>query len=196
MTTNSKKSFSHLGLKKEILHALDNLGFKTPTLVQEKIIPLVLEKKDVAFTAQTGSGKTLAYTLGLLSRIQPKQQTQVLIITPTRELCLQVGKELEKLGAILGFNTGIFYGGHELINDRQSLTKKLHVIVATPGRLIQHINFKTIKIGDVKAIVFDESDQMFDNGFYQDCIYILKRASIQAQIIYLPQLLHLKLKIS
>jgi ATP-dependent RNA helicase DeaD len=183
MTAKLKKSFSDLGLKKDILLAIDQLGLKTPTLVQEKIIPLVLQKKDVAFTAQTGSGKTLAFTLGLLSRIQPKQNTQILIITPTRELCLQIGNELEKLGKILGFNTGIFYGGHELSGDRQMLTKKLQVIVATPGRLIQHVNFKTIKIGDVKAIVFDESDQMFDNGFYKDCSYILERASIRAQVI-------------
>jgi ATP-dependent RNA helicase DeaD len=182
-TLKVKKSFQQLGLKKDVIEAINKLGYSKPTLVQEKIIPLVLEKHDLAFTAQTGSGKTLAYTLGVLSRIQPKQHIQLLIITPTRELCMQIGAELKKLGAILGFNVGSFYGGHDLNMDKRLITKKLHVVVATPGRLIQHINFKTLKVGDVKTIVFDESDQMFDNGFYDDCVYIINRVSVSAQVL-------------
>lgn len=177
------KSFSDLGLKKNVLAALEALDYKVPTEVQRELIPLVLSKQNVVFTAQTGSGKTIAFSAGFFSRINPKQNLQVLIVVPTRELCMQVGAQIKKFGDILGFNVGMLYGGHDLLVDRRTISRRLHVLVATPGRLIQHINFKTIKLSEVKTLIFDESDQMFDAGFYKDCIYIKSRASKTAQII-------------
>jgi superfamily II DNA/RNA helicase len=176
-------NFSNLGLKKDVLSALTALDYTIPTEVQKEIIPLILSKQNVVFTAQTGSGKTVGFSTGLFSRINLKQNIQVLIVVPTRELCLQVGTELKRFGDILGFNVGMLYGGHDLVIDRKTISRRLHILVATPGRLIQHINFKTIKLGEVSALIFDESDQMFDAGFYKDCIYIKSRVSLTAQII-------------
>ena len=175
--------FSNLGLKKGVLDALASLKFTTPTDVQKEIIPLVLSKKNLAFTSQTGSGKTLGFGLGFFSRINLKQNIQVLVLVPTRELCQQVGDELIRFGDIMGFNVGMLFGGHELVGDRRTISRRLHVVVATPGRLIQHINFKTVDVSGVSVLVFDESDQMFDNGFYEDCVYVKSRISSTAQII-------------
>lgn len=176
-------TFANLGLKKEVIEALTTLGYTKPTDVQKEIIPLITQKHNLAFTSQTGSGKTIGFAAGLFGRINPKLNIQILVVVPTRELCMQVGKELKAFGDILGFNVGMFYGGHDLILDRKTLSKRLHVVVATPGRLIQHINFKTLKVGDVSTLIFDESDQMFDTGFYDDCVYIKSRVSKDAQII-------------
>lgn len=176
-------SFSTLGLKKEILEALESLNFKEPTPVQQEIIPLVLSKQNIAFTSQTGSGKTLAFSVGFFSRLNRKNGVQLLIVVPTRELCQQVGEELKAFGKLLDFNVGMIFGGHALKGDMNTLSKRLHVVVATPGRLIDHINAKTIKVGEVTSLVFDESDQMFDNGFYEDCEYIKSRVSVTAQTI-------------
>lgn len=176
-------SFASLGLKKDILSAISSLGFKHPTDVQKEVIPRVLAKEHVVFTSRTGSGKTIGYAAGFFGRIEKKKNLQMLIIVPTRELCLQVGTELKKFGEILDFNVGMLYGGHSMMADKQTLSRRLNIIVATPGRLIEHINAKTLKVGDVSALVFDESDQMFDTGFYSDCIYIKSRVSVNAQIV-------------
>ncbi len=177
------KTFAELGLKKEILLALSALKIKEPLEVQEKIIPLALKGRNVVFTSQTGSGKTLAYSLGFLGKLDRKKGLQMLIIVPTRELCIQVGKDLTKLGDILQINVGVLYGGRNIKGDFRTIMKKNQIIVGTPGRLIQHINDKTMRVGEVKCLVFDESDQMFDQGFYDDCVYIKKRASRDAQIL-------------
>src|SRR6056300_696451 len=109
--------FSKLGLKEDILEAIELQGFSEPTEVQEKIIPLVLARKNVAFTSQTGSGKTLAFSIGFFSRLNKKLGIQMLVVVPTRELCQQVGAELKKFGNILGFKVGMFYGGHDIKGD-------------------------------------------------------------------------------
>ncbi len=179
----TKDSFENLGLKKNILSAIETIGLKTPTEVQKKIILPIVEKQNIVFTAPTGSGKTFGFSLGFFNRINTKRGIQLLVVVPTRELCLQVGTEIKKFGEILGFNVGMLFGGHDLNADRRTISRKLQVLVATPGRLIQHINFKTIKLGEVEYIVFDESDQMFDNGFLEDCIYIKSRISSTAQIV-------------
>jgi ATP-dependent RNA helicase DeaD len=180
---STNKSFSQLNLKKNILSALEQLGFENPLEVQEEVIPKTLTGKNIVFIAKTGSGKTLAYSLGFLGKINTKQNLQMLIITPTRELCIQVGKELQKICDLLDINVGILYGGRDIKGDYKTLNKKNQILVATPGRLIMHVNEKSIKLGEVKCVVYDESDQMFDNGFYKDCAYIKKRISKESQII-------------
>lgn len=176
-------TFAGLGLKKEILQALSALHLKRPLEVQEKIIPLSLMGKNIVFTSQTGSGKTLAYTLGFLGRLDRKRGLQMLIIVPTRELCIQVGKDLRRLGEALQINVGMLYGGRDIKGDFKTTMKKNQIIVGTPGRLIQHINDKQIRPGEVKYLIFDESDQMFDDGFYDECAYLKRRASSDAQIV-------------
>ena len=176
-------TFNEFGINKEITQVLTSIGYKNTLEVQEKIIPLCMQKKSVVFTAETGSGKTLAYSLGYLDKFNMKLGTQMLIIVPTRELAIQVGKELTRICDRLHIKVGILHGGREIKGDYRTVNCKNHIIVATPGRLIQHINTKAVKIGEVKYLVFDESDQMFDNGFYGDCAYIIKRAAKNAQII-------------
>lgn len=176
-------SFQNLGLKKNVIQTLSALNFTTPTEVQKQIIPLILKKKNLAFTSQTGSGKTVGFTAPLLSRINKKLHIQILILVPTRELCIQVGNEIKRFANHLDFNVGMIYGGRDLIADKRTISRRLHVLVATPGRLIQHVNMKTIKLSGVHTIIFDESDQMFDNGFYDDCQYIKSRVSSTAQVI-------------
>lgn len=177
------KDFSQLGLKKEIVNVLSSLNFKEPLEVQEKIIPKIVQGNNVAFTSMTGSGKTLAFSVPYLSKINTKLNLQMMIILPTRELCIQVGKELEKLCKPLAINVGVIYGGRDIKGDYRTTAKKNHIMVGTPGRLIKHINEKNIRVGEVKYIVFDECDQMFAEGFEENCIYLRKRISNNSQIV-------------
>lgn len=177
------KSFSQLNLKKEIVSALDILKFKEVFEVQEKVIPLAIKGKNIVFTSRTGSGKTLAFTIGFLGKINKKLGIQMIVLVPTRELCIQVGKEIQKVCEPLGFKVGMLYGGREASGDYKTTNRKNHIMVGTPGRLIQHINNKNIKVGDTKLLVFDESDQMFDDGFADDCTYVKRRISNDAQLI-------------
>ena len=176
-------SFTKLGLKKDIIEVLDRLKFKESLEVQDTIIPLAIQGKNIVFTSRTGSGKTLAYLLGNLGKINKKLGVQMVVLVPTRELCIQVGKEMKKVCDQLDINVGTLYGGREIDGDRRTTSKKNQIIVGTPGRLIQHINNKTVKVGEVKYLVYDESDQMLDDGFYDECSYMLKRVSKNVQII-------------
>lgn len=177
------KTFHELGLKKDIADILTRLGFKEPLEVQEKTIPLALQGKNVVITSKTGSGKTLAYLLGFLGKIDRKKGIQMLVMVPTRELCVQVGKEIDKVCSQLGISSGTLYGGRDIRGDFKTTMKKNQILIGTPGRLVQHINDKNIIVGETRYLVFDESDQMFDNGFYEDCAYIKKRVSKGAQIV-------------
>jgi ATP-dependent RNA helicase DeaD len=142
-----------------------------------------LQGKNVVFTSRTGSGKTLAYLLGFLSRLNKKQGVQMVVLVPTRELCIQVGKEMKRVCDLLGINVGMLYGGRDVQGDYRTLTKKNQILVGTPGRILMHVNDKRIKVGEVRYLVFDESDQMFDHGFYDDCAYMKQRVSDDAQMI-------------
>lgn len=176
-------SFAKLGLKNEIVEVLNRLHFKESNEVQDAIIPLALKGKNIVFTSRTGSGKTLAYLLGFLGKINKKLDVQMIVMVPTRELCLQVGKEIKKVCEPLGLTVGMFYGGTDLMGDHRITARKNQIIVGTPGRLIQHVNDKKIKVGEVRYLVYDESDQMFDHGFHDQCAYMKTRISKTAQII-------------
>lgn len=175
--------FTKLGLKKDIVNILQGLGFKEPLSVQKEIIPRIIQGKNIAFTSMTGSGKTLAYSIPYLSKINTKLGVQMIVVIPTRELCIQVGKEIEKICERLNINVGTIYGGRDVKGDYRTTSKKNQIIIGTPGRLIKHINNKNIKVGEVKYIVFDECDQMFAEGFEQDCVYIRKRISKNSQLV-------------
>jgi len=176
-------TFSDLGLKKDIAQVLKTLHYNTVFECQQQVIPLTIQKKNVVFTSRTGSGKTFGYTLGFLSRINKKLGVQMLVVVPTRELAIQVGKEIKQIAEPLDLNVGVLYGGRDMHNDYRTLRKKNHIMVGTPGRLISQINVKGIKVGDVSYLVFDESDQMFDQGFYDDCVYIKSRVGKLCQLI-------------
>ena len=173
--------FVKLGLKKEILEALPR--FESSSEVQDQVIPLALQGKNLVFTSMTGSGKTLAYTLGYLGKINKKLGIQMIVLVPTRELCIQVGKELKQVCDSLGINVGLIYGGRAIAGDYKTTKKRNQILIGTPGRLIQHVNEKNIKVGEVKYLVFDESDQMFDQGFAPDCAYLKTRVSKRVQIV-------------
>ncbi|MDO8481396.1 MAG: DEAD/DEAH box helicase [Nanoarchaeota archaeon] len=176
-------SFASLGLKKEILDVLNRLKYREALEVQEKIIPLTLQGNNVVFTSRTGSGKTLAYTLGCLGKLDKKKGAQLVVLVPTRELCVQVGKEIETICGPLGMKVGTLYGGRDIKGDYKTTDRKNQVIVGTPGRLIEHVNAKRVKVGDALTLVYDESDQMFDLGFYDECAYMRTRVGKNAQII-------------
>ena len=139
------KTFHELGLKKEVLLALAALRFGAPLEVQEKVVPLLLNGKNVVFTSRTGSGKTLAYALGVVGKLERKKGLQVLVVVPTRELCIQVGKELIKLCDVLQLHAGMLYGGRDIKGDFKTTMKKNQILVGTPRRLVPHINDKTLR---------------------------------------------------
>ena len=176
--------FTKLSLKKEILDVLSKLNLKKSLEVQDKIVPLAMNGKNIVFTSRTGSGKTLAYLLGFLGKINKKQSTQMIVFVPTRELCIQVGKEMRTVCEPLGINVGMLYGGRDVSGDYRTISKKNQILVGTPGRLLLHVNEKKIGVGEVKYLVYDESDQMLDYGFYDECVYIKKRVSKDVQIIF------------
>ncbi len=163
--------FDNLGVEKKILSALKNNNFIAPTPIQARCIPKALEGKDVVGIAQTGTGKTLAFVLPLLQRI--KKGEQALVLAPTRELAIQANEMLQKIGGELGFRSTTVIGGTPIYAQTKSLQKKPDVIIATPGRLIDHLNRKNIRLDSIKIVVLDEADHMFDIGFLPDIKKIL-----------------------
>jgi ATP-dependent RNA helicase DeaD len=168
--------FLQLGIRKEINHTLKSLGLVTPTPIQERTIPSVLEGKDVIAQAQTGTGKTLAFVLPILEKIDvSKSDVQALILTPTRELAQQISKEIKKMiENIEGVNVLAVYGGQDVTHQLKKLKGAQHIIVATPGRLLDHIRRETIDLSTVEMLVLDEADQMLHMGFLpevDDIIY-------------------------
>ncbi|NCB48016.1 MAG: DEAD/DEAH box helicase [Clostridia bacterium] len=168
--------FTELGLSPKILKALESFNFETTTQVQEETIPLILEGKDVTVRSQTGSGKTLAYALPILQNTSEiAENIETLIICPTRELCLQVTDEIKK---IVGFLESIkvvpVYGGSAIERQIQALKRRPQIIVGTPGRIMDHMGRRTIKIETLKTLVLDEADEMLNMGFKEDIEKILK----------------------
>ena len=163
-------TFSALNLKPELLQRLQEMNYHTPTAIQETAIPFLLEGKDVAGQAETGSGKTAAFGLPILNAVQlDLQQIQALIIVPTRELAVQVQKELKLYGQKLqNLKIGAFYGGHKFSEETASLAFPPQVLVATPGRIVDHLNRQTIELKNVKQLVLDEADKLLEMGFQEE----------------------------
>ena len=168
--------FLQLGIRKEINHTLKSLGIGVPTTIQERTIPSVLEGKDVIAKAQTGTGKTLAFVLPILEKIDVhKSDVQALILTPTRELAQQISKEIKKMiENVAGVNVLAVYGGQDVEHQLKKLKGAQHIVVATPGRLLDHIRRGTIDLSTIRMLVLDEADQMLLMGFLpevEDIIY-------------------------
>lgn len=169
-------SFKDLGVREDLLHAIQDLGFEQPMPVQEKVIPHLLEKdNDVIALAQTGTGKTAAFGLPLLQRVDVgNSMTQALIIAPTRELCLQIASDLADFSKyITGLKVLPVYGGSSIMSQIHALRKGVQIIVATPGRLIDLIDRKEVVLTDVHTVVLDEADEMLNMGFLDSIDAIL-----------------------
>ena len=168
--------FQDLGLKEEILKGLNDLGFEEPFPIQEAVIPVLLTGRDVVGQAHTGSGKTAAFSLSMLQEIQPKKGIQGLIMAPTRELAIQITEEIKKFGKYTGIKVATVYGGQGMGLQLDALDRGVEIVVATPGRLIDHLKRGSIELGDVSHIVLDEADTMLDMGFIDDIQFILDLA--------------------
>ena len=157
-------SFSELGIASDLLAVLNRLQFTTPTPIQHQCIPAALEGKDIVGIAQTGTGKTLAFGLPMIQMLG-QNKGQGLILLPTRELALQVNEVLQGLGQSFGLRTAILIGGASSHQQIQAIRRKPHIIVSTPGRLIDHLKQRNLSLERVKMVVLDEADRMFDIGF-------------------------------
>ena len=168
--------FEQLGLNESLLKAISDLGFETPSEVQEKAIPLLLEDDtDIVALAQTGTGKTAAFGFPLIQKIDPfNKQTQVLILSPTRELCLQITNEIKLYSKYIdGLYTVAVYGGASIHDQARDIKRGAQVIVATPGRMQDMINRGMVNIKNISICVLDEADEMLNMGFYEDITSIL-----------------------
>ena len=158
-----------------ILKALERMGFEEATPIQKETIPLAMEGKDVIGQAQTGTGKTAAFGIPMLEQFDPKvRKIQGLVVAPTRELAIQVGEEINRLGRVKGIRVLPIYGGQHMQRQIRALKDGPQIVVATPGRLLDHMRRRTIRIQDVKTVVLDEADEMLNMGFIDDIRDILK----------------------
>ncbi len=170
--------FNQLGLSAELLRAIDEKGYQEATPIQQKSIPLILDGKDILAGAQTGTGKTAGFALPLLQRLQfsphNRRSVRALILTPTRELAAQVGESVRDYGRHLPFRTAVIFGGVSINTQFSKLRKGVDVVVATPGRLLDHLQRKTIDLSKIEVLVLDEADRMLDMGFIRDIKKIFK----------------------
>ena len=177
-----KMSFADLGLAPEVLKAVAEQGYENPTPIQAKAIPVILAARDVLGAAQTGTGKTAAFTLPILTRLAPQANTSVsparhplraLILTPTRELADQVFANVTAYSQHLPLRSAVVFGGVGMDDQVRALRAGVEVLVATPGRLLDHVQQKTASLGQVEILVLDEADRMLDMGFIPDIRRIL-----------------------
>lgn len=169
------KTFAEFGLEPKVLQAITELGFEEATPIQSQSIPIALTGADLIGQAQTGTGKTAAFGIPLISKINREdEKILALIMAPTRELAIQVSEEIGKLSRFKGLRSLAIYGGQDIGRQIRGLKKKPQIIIGTPGRLLDHINRKTIRLDDVQTVVLDEADEMLDMGFMEDIQSILK----------------------
>lgn len=161
--------FALLGINSKLVDLLAKNGIKEPTPIQEQVIPETFKGKDIIAQSQTGTGKTLAFALPILQRINIENSyIQALIVTPTRELAIQITSELKKFGNPLGINTLAAYGGQDVERQIRKISGKAHIVVGTPGRLVDHIKRRTVSFKNVTTLVLDEADVMLQMGFMME----------------------------
>jgi len=165
--------FNELGIRQELLDAIEDLGFKEAFPIQEAAIPVLLTGRDVIGQAHTGTGKTGAYSISMLNQITPKNGIQGLIIAPTRELAVQITEDIKKFAKYTGIKAVSVYGGQGMGIQLGALSRGVEIVVATPGRLIDHLKRGSIDLKNVGHLVLDEADTMLDMGFIDDIQFIL-----------------------
>src|SRR6058998_1075046 len=186
----SPSSFAELGLRAELLRAVAEAGYTTPTPIQVQAIPLILAGKDVMGGAQTGTGKTAGFALPILHKLSPTANTspsparhpvRALIVTPTRELAIQVEESVRTYGKYTSLKSALVYGGVGMQPQVDALRRGVDILVATPGRLLDHVQQKTVDLRQVQILVLDEADRMLDMGFIHDIRKILALLPAQRQ---------------
>lgn len=178
--------FSDLNLSSELLRAIDDMGFENPSEVQEASIPIILEGRDVLAQAQTGTGKTASFGIPMIEGMEEDaDDLQALVLVPTRELARQVSEELQKLAKYKKFiNIVPIYGGADMGKQLRDLKKGASIVVGTPGRVMDHMKRKTIRLDGLKFLTFDEADEMFDMGFRDDMKTIIERTNPDRQTLF------------
>ncbi|MCP4876887.1 MAG: DEAD/DEAH box helicase [Gammaproteobacteria bacterium] len=183
-------SFSDLGLRAELVRAVSEKGYSTPTPIQKQAIPLVLEGRDLMGSAQTGTGKTAGFTLPLLQRLAASQHPQkgrrvirALVITPTRELAAQVAESVTNYSRWLPLKSTVVFGGVSINPQKQKLIRGVDILIATPGRLLDHVSQRSVDLSHVELLVLDEADRMLDMGFIHDIRKVLALVPKQKQTL-------------
>lgn len=169
----TESGFYGLGIAPKLMEVVKRAKFTVPTPIQRKSIPVAIEGKDIIGIAQTGTGKTLAFGVPMLQRLA-QVKGRGLVVLPTRELALQVDEMLHKIGRPLGLRTAVLIGGASMVNQQKMLRRTPHILIATPGRLIDHLEQKTVNLHDIRVLVLDEADRMLDMGFAPQLQRILK----------------------
>jgi ATP-dependent RNA helicase DeaD len=183
---DTASGFDALGLRPELLKALTQLGYEEPTPVQEAAIPPLIEGRDVLGQAATGTGKTAAFALPILNGLPANRKTKdptALVLAPTRELAMQVAEAMHRYGKDLHVRVLPIYGGQPIVRQMRELDRGVDIVVATPGRAIDHITRGTLKLGNINVVVLDEADEMLDMGFAEDIEQILSQAPTERQTI-------------
>ncbi len=183
LSTMSTSDFATLGVSAPVLQAITELGYEQASPIQAQSIPLLLQGKNLLGTAQTGTGKTAAFALPLLSRIEPNgQKPQVLVLTPTRELAIQVAEAFKSYARYINhFHVVPIYGGQDIRGQLRSLQRGVDVVVGTPGRIKDHLSRRTLDLSELRAVVLDEADEMLRMGFIDDVEEILSKAPAASQ---------------
>ncbi len=173
--------FEDFSLSKETLRSISHMGFHEPTEIQVSAIPIILKGLDVTGQAQTGTGKTAAFGIPIVERCRKGKNPFAIILEPTRELALQVSEEIVKIGRFKKVNVLPVYGGTSIERQIKALRHGVNVIVGTPGRIIDHLNRKTLLLSDIKMVVLDEADEMLNMGFIEDIEMILRAIPSERQ---------------
>lgn len=184
-TNQLPTSFEEMDLSKEVLRAIKDMGFTTPSTVQAKTIPLMMSGADVNAIAPTGTGKTCVFGIPMLEYVQLNEpEVQEVVLAPTRELALQIGDELTKLAKyIKGCRIAVLYGGQPIPKQLAALKRKPQILVATPGRLLDHMNRGNVHLNAVHTMVLDEADEMLNMGFVKDVTRIIEATPDERQMV-------------
>lgn len=184
-TNQLPTSFEEMDLSKEVLRAIKDMGFTTPSTVQAKTIPLMMSGADVNAIAPTGTGKTCAFGIPMLEYVQLNEpEVQEVVLAPTHELALQIGDELTKLAKyIKGCRIAVLYGGQPIPKQLAALKRKPQILVATPGRLLDHMNRGNVHLNAVHTMVLDEADEMLNMGFVKDVTRIIEATPDERQMV-------------
>lgn len=175
--------FSQLSLQQDINRAIHEMGFEEPSPIQQACIPVILKGKDVIGHAQTGTGKTAAFGIPIVQLVTKQPKVQSIVLTPTRELAIQVSEELRKIAKYKRLKVLPIYGGQSIGHQIRALKQGVHIVIGTPGRVLDHIRKNTLQLQDVKMFVLDEADEMLDMGFIDDIEEIIRKTPNDRQTL-------------
>jgi ATP-dependent RNA helicase RhlE len=181
-------TFNDFGFAEPVVEGFTSMGYKLPTPVQQQCIPLIMEGNDLIACAQTGTGKTAAFLLPLLNRmvLEPTTKSSALIIVPTRELAIQIDEAIQALAYFSNISSMPIFGGtggSSFEQEKKALSEGANIIIATPGRLIAHLNMGYVQFGDIQTLILDEADRMLDMGFFEDIMKIVKQLPAKRQTL-------------